>query len=177
MIKNSIIALLLIAIVSLLWYVLSSRSTYVRVEVEGDVSTSTVSVEEDSEAVSPGVPASTEADTEQRFAELLEARVVSDMGQPIEGFEPRMFLSVFPSLEASDFDVVAAQQGSYTFSSGSLTYVPNNEPQHSAGPAITSAGMGTLLRTVSTRMGHPIDTTYDIDRLVGLLAHGQGEFR
>src|SRR3989344_6375510 len=42
------------------------------------------------------------------FSRKLQTEVVKKNGQPIEGFTPDMFLSVFPGLRASDFDGVEA---------------------------------------------------------------------
>ena len=71
---------------------------------------------------------------------------------------------------------VAARQGAYELRQGVLTFRPTAGEEHASGRALTREGYATLLARVAKRMAHPRDTTFDIDRLVGLLATPQGEF-
>ncbi len=48
------------------------------------------------------------------FINQFEILAVEKVGQPIEGFEPGMFLTVFSKLDEKDFDGVEAAQGVYT---------------------------------------------------------------
>lgn len=93
-----------------------------------------------------------DAQTEQLFATTLREEVVRELGQPIEGFTPEMFLAVFPGLTATDFEDVEASIGKYVVVEGQLVHVtPPNVPLHSAASAVTSRGLATLLRNIAAR--------------------------
>jgi len=86
------------------------------------------------------------------FRFTLEDEVQKKSGTPIEGYEPQMFLQVFPGLVASDFEGVEASSGAYTFVAGTLTHEPDNtQLQHSAAGSITRTGYETLLANVAAR--------------------------
>ena len=95
------------------------------------------------------------------FAHGLETEVQTKLGQPIEGYEPVMFLQVFPGLIPEDFDGAEATIGHYTFTSGTLEHdLENAEMVHSAAPALTDDGMKTLYKNVAKRL-EKNDVTYD----------------
>jgi hypothetical protein len=103
-------------------------------------------------------PLSLEPEVVDIFRDTLETRVREEVGTPIEGYEPQMFLDVFPGLVPSDFDGVEASIGVYSFSSGRLVHVPDNTKLvHSAAGAISRRGMETLYRNVAARSN--IDVT------------------
>ncbi len=86
------------------------------------------------------------------FRFTLEDEVNKKLGSPVEGFEPKLFMEVFPGLAATDFEGVAATTGTYEIENGELVFVPDTTRlQHSAAGAITQSGMATLLANVSTR--------------------------
>lgn len=86
------------------------------------------------------------------FRFTLEEEVRKKTGTPIEGYEPQMFLNVFPGLVASDFEGVEASSGAYTFVAGTLTHKPDDtQLQHSATGSITRTGYETLLTNVAAR--------------------------
>ena len=93
----------------------------------------------------------------ETFKNTLEARVREEIGQPIEGYEPHMFLAVFPGLVPSDFDGVEASVGRYVLQQGRLVYEPDaTKLIHSAAKAISHRGMATLYRNVAARAGMDI---------------------
>lgn len=86
------------------------------------------------------------------FGQTLRAAVDENIGQPIEGYEPSMFLSVFPGLVATDFEDVEASIGKYVVVEGQLVHVvPPDVPLHSAATAVTGRGLRTLLENIALR--------------------------
>jgi hypothetical protein len=87
------------------------------------------------------------------FIYTLEEEVQRKVGQPIEGYEPSMFLEVFPGLVETDFEGVEASIGFYTIVQGRLVHeLGTPELVHSAAGAITQRGMETLLHNVASRL-------------------------
>ncbi len=87
------------------------------------------------------------------FVYTLEEEVQRKIGQPIEGYEPSMFLEVFPGLAETDFEGVEASIGFYTISQGRLVHeLGTPELVHSAAGAVTRRGMETLLHNVASRL-------------------------
>lgn len=92
------------------------------------------------------------------FKETLEAEVRDKIGMPIEGYEPQMFLRVFPGLVETDFDGVQASIGRYVVKDGRLVHeMDDTKLIHSAAGAITREGMRTLYINVARRIGVDID--------------------
>mgnify|MGYP003393360819 CR=1 FL=1 len=88
-----------------------------------------------------------------RFTEAMRAKVITEMGQPIEGFEPFMFMRVYPGLTAQDFNNVDALIGRYVVVNGEVTYDLNGEQElHSAARAISDEGMEQLLGNILARI-------------------------
>lgn len=101
------------------------------------------------------------------FNERLRARVVETMGQPIEGFEPFMFLKAWNGLTEEDFENADALLGKYMMISGGLVFVEDKtNPVHSAAAAISDEGMQTLLANIIRRTGATITTVADIEALI-----------
>lgn len=101
------------------------------------------------------------------FREELQGRVVSAFGQPIEGFEPFMFMQAYPGIAQSDFENVAAAQGKYTVHGSEVVFDrTSQEPEHSAARAITQPGMRTLLANVATRLGMPATSESEINAIL-----------
>lgn len=87
------------------------------------------------------------------FGVVLKEAVVNEIGQPIEGFTPNMFLEVFPGLAITDFEGVEASIGQYEIIDGGLELVtPRGALLHSAAGAVSRRGFETLLRNVSARV-------------------------
>lgn len=83
----------------------------------------------------------------------LEERVRIEAGQPIEGYEPFMFMQVFPGLLSEDFNGVEAMIGYYEYKNEVLKHeLGNVDVIHSAAPAVTADGVKTLLDNVVTRL-------------------------
>jgi hypothetical protein len=88
------------------------------------------------------------------FRFTLEEEVQKKMGMPIEGYEPKMFLQVFPGLVETDFDGVQASIGHYEIQEGRLVHVlDKTKLVHSAAGAITREGVETLLNNIADRIG------------------------
>lgn len=86
------------------------------------------------------------------FRFTLEEEVKKKLGQPVEGYEPQMFLEVFPGLALTDFDGVESNAGLYQVENGELSFVPDaSKLQHSASGAIGKQGLATLLENVAAR--------------------------
>ena len=93
-------------------------------------------------------------DINEVFKATLEKEVREKAGTPIEGYEPAMFLQVFPGLVATDFNGVEASIGKYVIVEGKLIHqLDNDKLIHSAAGAISRKGMQTLLVNVSKRIG------------------------
>lgn len=88
------------------------------------------------------------------FRTTLKNEVEQEIGTPIEGYEPFMFLQVFPGLAETDFEGVEASIGRYTIEEGRLTHkLDDSRLVHSAAKAVTDRGFNTLLANVSVRLG------------------------
>lgn len=88
------------------------------------------------------------------FAQTLRDEVDRELGQPVNGYEPQMFLRVFPGIAATDFEDVEASIGKYVVVEGQLVHVtPPNRAVHSAAGAVTNRGLQTLLSNIQSRTG------------------------
>jgi len=87
------------------------------------------------------------------FRTTLKNEVVSKQGMPVEGYEPYMFMNVFPGLSPTDFEGAEASIGHYTIEEGKLLYKTDDTKLiHSAAKAITDKGLDTLLAHVAIRL-------------------------
>ena len=112
---------------------------------------STDSVVSDIPLVTEPETPSAEAVVDFQFA--LEEAFRIEVGQPIEGYEPAMFMQIFPNLIPEDFDGVDALIGHYEFVDGQLVHeLGDVDVIHSAAEAISEAGFETLLENVSGRL-------------------------
>lgn len=110
------------------------------------------------------------AEVVEYFSEEMQNKFVTEVAQPIEGFEPQMFREVYPGLVAQDFDEVEALLGNYEVQNGEIAFVlDQSQPEHSAARAISPQGMYTLLMNVSDRLNTPTETKTDIDALLAAL--------
>lgn len=125
------------------------------------------------------IPVSTETDNsnlaeniivkQKEFREKMEATVISRNGQPIEGFEPMMFILALPGLEFRDFNQVEAVIGHYEYVNDELRY--NDEETtvlNSAATAVTAEGMDTLLINVAKRLHINLNVA-SVDDIISLL--------
>jgi len=100
----------------------------------------------------------------EHFIQTIESETIARVGQPIEGFEPSMFMLAFPGIIPSDFNGVESQQGIYQVSNGAIAFVlTDSGPEHSASRAITPSGMKTLLENISVRLNIAPDTIEGIE--------------
>lgn len=101
----------------------------------------------------------TDAVTLDVFAFTLEEEVRKKIGQPVNGFEPSMFLEVFPGLAETDFEGVEASIGYYTMEDGRLVHkLDETKLIHPAAKAVSHHGMEILLHNVATRIGVNLQT-------------------
>ncbi|PIR86490.1 hypothetical protein COU13_00640 [Candidatus Kaiserbacteria bacterium CG10_big_fil_rev_8_21_14_0_10_43_70] len=101
------------------------------------------------------------------FIQTVESETVARVGQPIEGFEPSMFIRAFPGIVHKDFDGVETEQGVYQVSNGAIVFIlTDSSPEHSAARAITPSGMNTLLENISARLSLPIEDNEGIDAII-----------
>jgi len=102
----------------------------------------------------------------ESFIRIIEAKTVEKVGQPIEGFEPSMFMQAFPGILPVDFNSVETQQGVYQVSNGAIAFVlTDSGPEHSAARAITPRGVSILLQNISNRLGIASDTDEGIEAI------------
>jgi hypothetical protein len=93
------------------------------------------------------------------FSEAVRSKVIIQIGQPIEGFEPFMFMQVYPGLIAQDFENVDALIGLYRYQNGQVVYDLNGEQElHSAARAISDKGMEQLFGNILARVSMPAGT-------------------
>lgn len=98
------------------------------------------------------------AETVEAFTFVLQHEVTEEIGMPIEGYEPAMFMQVFPGLVVTDFENVEASIGHYTVEGGTVVHkLDDSESVHSAAQAITYQGMNMLLRNISDRLDIDLD--------------------
>ena len=108
------------------------------------------------------------------FRETLEQEVRAKIGTPIEGYEPAMYLNVFPGLAASDFDGVQASIGQYVLVNGQLEHqLSNAQLIHSAAGAITRSGYETLYKNVAARTGINVHNGATITDLMKVLTEAK----
>lgn len=87
------------------------------------------------------------------FKAAIKTEVNNKRGVPTEGYEPYMFLDVFPGLTETDFDGAEASIGHYAIEEGRLVYKPDDSKlMHSAAKAVTDRGLDRLLANVSVRL-------------------------
>lgn len=113
--------------------------------------------------------------TAEAFTERMQSRVIDSIGQPIEGFEPFMFLQAFPGLERADFNGVDALIGGYRIEDGRIVYdLMGEEELHSAARAISGAGMETLLANISGRLGIDLERADALKNIFAALEAPRG---
>ena len=104
---------------------------------------------------------------QDKFDKELESKVVSQIGQPIEGFLPSMFMQVFPGLQVEDFEGVQTHEGVYRVESGQVVFERTTpQPITSAEDAISATGMQTLLKNLSVRLDIEITDEESISQIV-----------
>ncbi|MEK7613133.1 MAG: hypothetical protein AAB449_03250 [Patescibacteria group bacterium] len=109
----------------------------------------------------------------QEFTAGMRAKVVAEVGQPIEGFEPSMFMQAYPGLKAQDFHTVDATIGLYRYQGGKLVYDLGGEQEtSSAARAVTDQGMRQLLLNVATRLQISLDSKDAVAAILAKLAGG-----
>ena len=89
----------------------------------------------------------------EEFTDRMRTGTIARVGQPIEGFEPFMFMQAFPGLLPSDFANVDALIGLYRYEDSEVVYDLDGEIEtHSAARAISDEGMEQLLANISSRI-------------------------
>lgn len=109
-------------------------------------------------------------DVTDTFRKTLEEEVREKLGPPIEGYEPQMFLEVFPGLTKSDFDGVEASIGKYVLVEGQLEHRMEGATLiHSAAGSVTRRGYTTLYNNVARRMGIDLKNGGTLTDVMGAL--------
>jgi len=109
-------------------------------------------------------------ETVEVFRFTLEDEVRKKVGIPVEGFEPQMFLQVFPGLVETDFDGVEASIGGYVIENGRLEHkIDETKLIHSAAQAISREGYKTLLHNIAQRIEVDFTTDGTITDIIGAL--------
>jgi hypothetical protein len=116
-----------------------------------------------------------EAEVTEFTNEMWEG-TVARVGQPIEGFQPFMFMQAFPGLTANDFDNVDAEIGLYRYENGEVVYDLNGEPElHSAARAISAEGMRTLLVNVANRLNYDLSGSDTVQDVIAAISVAPGD--
>ena len=104
---------------------------------------------------------------QDKFDMKLESKVVLQIGQPIEGFLPSMFMEVFSGLMPEDFEGVQTYEGVYHVENSQIVFEKTaQQPITSAEDAISSMGMQTLLKNLSVRLDIEITDEESISQIV-----------
>lgn len=104
------------------------------------------------------------------FIFTLEEEVRKKIGQPSQGYEPAMFLEVFPGLAETDFEGVEASIGYYAIEQGRLTHkLDESKLIHAAAGAVTRRGMETLLHNIAARTNINLQSTGTITDIMSVL--------
>lgn len=106
-----------------------------------------------------------------QFTNLIWNKVVELRGQPIEGFEPEMILSVWSGMKSSDFEEVEAIGGVYKTEGEEVIFMERaGGVKTSADRAVTPEGMKILLGNIAQRLGLPAKTENDAKNITQLLS-------
>lgn len=109
--------------------------------------------------------------TRAAFRTALQEAVDQNLGKPIEGYEPSMFLSAFRGLSESDFEGVEASIGHYTMEEGRLIHKMDNARLiHSAAKSVTNQGMDTLLENISQRLSIDLSNGGTLTQIMNALS-------
>tara|TARA_Y100000310_G_scaffold26446_1_gene25215 strand:+ start:4956 stop:5612 length:657 start_codon:yes stop_codon:yes gene_type:complete len=101
------------------------------------------------------------------FSQQMQNKIINEIGQPIEGFEPPMFIQAFPNLKYEDFNNVQALEGIYIFENSKLTFKRTKKtPITSAEQTITDEGMETLLENIADRLNIKIIDATSITQII-----------
>ncbi len=102
-----------------------------------------------------------------RFSAEMRGKVIAEIGHPIEGFEPFMFMELYPGLTPQDFNEVDALIGTYRIQDGQIVYDPNGIHKiHAAARAISDGGMAQLYHNILAR----VNLMAGVDPVRGVIA-------
>lgn len=109
------------------------------------------------------------------FTEKLQAFVLKNIGQPIEGFSATVYLTAFPGLLNVDFNKVETLGGIYAYSNGKLNFVRKESNRIStADEMLVEKGYETLLNNIRGRLGNSLSMDVIIK---GITAQGIGHVK
>tara|TARA_Y100000310_G_C20142799_1_gene561026 strand:+ start:179 stop:580 length:402 start_codon:yes stop_codon:yes gene_type:complete len=118
-----------------------------------------------------GCSSQPQIDLTQYFSDQLQNKVITEKGQPIEGFEPFMFKDVFPGLLDEDFNNVDASLGIYGIKDTKLSFTfSETDLIHSASHSITKRGMEILLSNLSKRLNIELTNKESVDEIINLIS-------
>lgn len=109
------------------------------------------------------------------FTEKIQAFVLKNIGQPIEGFSAPIYLQAFSGLLKADFDRVETLEGKYAYENGKLNFERRKFGRRSsAEDVIVEKGHETLFNNIRGRLGNSLS----VDEIVkGITAQGIGRVR
>lgn len=110
------------------------------------------------------------ADAVQFFIEEVRKTTIAKVGQPIEGFEPFMFIEAFSGIAGSDFDGVEAELGVYYVENGEVKYRETEPQLHTAARAVTDDGMKTLLENIGSRLNMDVESQIDVRQILEIIS-------
>lgn len=114
-----------------------------------------------------------ETETVYYFIEQMQIGVINKVGQPIEGFEPFMFMQSFSGLKEDDFDNADALLGTYRLVNHRLIFEERKEEaMHSAAKAVSIEGMRTVLKNVENRLDIRAINKESVDNILSILGEG-----
>jgi len=108
------------------------------------------------------------------FNKELQAGVIQNIGQPIHGFGPFMFMQAFPGIVPQDFDGADALLGKYKIVEKELIFIMDEGgPIHSAAETLSEEGMKTVFANIQRRANVLVTTEDEVDRLLFFLGAPQ----
>lgn len=111
----------------------------------------------------------------EAFRNALQSEVRRTIGPSLEGYEPSMFLSVFPGLTETDFEGVEASIGHYTVKQGRIVHeLDPTRLVHKGAAFITDGGIDTLLENVSKRLRVDLQSEGTITLIMRALVYEEG---
>ena len=108
------------------------------------------------------------------FSEQLRRRAIDRLGAvPVEGFDPNMYLNIFPGLIESDFNGSESFGGEWVYEYEGLTFMRKNYLQiSSVDQSLTSAGILQLYKNIQRRLGINVQRISDIEEIFRVIEGG-----
>ncbi len=102
---------------------------------------------------------------------FIEKAIENSFAIPIEGFDPELYIGVFPKLLKSDFDNTKAIGGIWKLTNGELVFIrDDSEGITSADGTLTNEGVKTLIKNLESRLNIKVQSVSDLDNLISLIS-------